>query len=436
MSPEESSLLLAALGRAIRLSGFWRARTAELGIRSADLVPGFPFDELPLVSKADLLADQAAEPPFGSLLAVEAEAIRRIHRTSGTSATPLFIAMTERDIADTYVSTERAFRLAGMGPGDRVVHCLNFNMWSGGVTDYIPIERTNATAIPFGVGNTALLLRMIRVLRINAISSTPSYMFALRDRCRAELKMDPRDLGLRRGYFGGEGLLQVPGVRETIENDFAMVAVDANYGMSEIQSLIGGEGPERDGLVNHTYGLLLTELIDRKGKPLPIEPGVQGELVFSTLRREAQPLFRYRSNDLAEIVWAETGEDGLRRMRFHVRGRSDQMLVFKGVNFFPQSLMSVVAEFPDELSSAYRVVRPPAGPADYIDVVMETSVAATARGRLAQTIERRISALLQVRTRVHLVATATLPQDVNKSRYIVESLADVPGAALGTPVEA
>jgi phenylacetate-CoA ligase len=158
--------------------------------------------------------------------------------------------------------------------------------------------------------------------------------------------------------------------------------------------------------------------------------------VVSTLRREAQPLFRYRSNDLAEIVWAETGEDGLKRMRFHVRGRSDQMLVFKGVNFFPQSLMSVVAEFPDELASAYRVVRPPAGPADHIDVVMETSVAAPARARLAAAIERRISALLQVRTRVHLVAAGTLPQDVNKSRYMVEKLADVPGADLGTPVEA
>jgi phenylacetate-CoA ligase len=123
-------------------------------------------------------------------------------------------------------------------------------------------------------------------------------------------------------------------------------------------------------------------------------------------------------------------------MRFHVRGRSDQMLVFKGVNFFPQSLMSVVAEFPEELGSAYRVVRPPAGPADYIDVVMETSVAAPARTRLAAAIERRISSLLQVRTRVHLVAAGSLPQDLNKSRYLVESLADVPGAHLGTPVEA
>lgn len=234
MSPEEASLLYQAMTRAFQQSAFWRDRMAELNIDARHLAHGFPFQELPTVSKADLLADQASHPPFGRLLAVAPESVRRIHRTSGTSATPLFVALTERDIADTYVSAERAFRLAGMRPGDRVVHCFNFNMWSGGVSDYIPIERLQATAIPFGVGNTSLLLRLIMTLQINAISATPSYMFTLRDRCHTEFAMDPRDLGLRRGYFGGEGLLQVPGVRQSIESDFGMVAMDANYGMSEI----------------------------------------------------------------------------------------------------------------------------------------------------------------------------------------------------------
>lgn len=435
MSPEESSLLLGALRRAISQSEFWRARIAPLGIKEHHLVHGFAIDELPLISKADLLADQAAEPPFGRLLAVPADEIRRIHRTSGTTATPLFIAMTDRDIADTYVTAERAYRHAGMGPGDRVVHCYNFNMWSGGISDYIPIERTQATAIPFGVGNTAQLLRLIKVLKVNAISSTPSYMFALRKRCREELEIDPRELGLRRGYFGGEGLLQVPGVRESIEQDFAMDAFDANYGASEIQSVIGGEGPEKDGLVNHTYGILLTELVDSKGKPIPIEAGAVGELVFSTLRREAQPLFRYRTNDLAEILSVETGEDALKRMRLRIRGRSDEMMVFKGVNLFPQSLMSVVAEYSKELSNSYRVVRPSPVPKDYLDVIMETSIDPAGYAALANSIERRISALLQVRTHVHLVAVGTLPQGPNKSRYMVDSLSEVPPAQeLATPL--
>src|SRR5262249_723909 len=159
-----ASLLAGAVERAMRDSAFWRVRMADLGIRTRDLAPGFPFHQLPPISKADLLADQAAHPPFGRLLAVDPDAVRRIHRTSGPPSTRFSSAMTSPDIADTYTASGRASRLAGMGPGDRVVHCLNFNMWSGGVTDYIPIERTHATAIPFGVGNTSLLLRLIKTL--------------------------------------------------------------------------------------------------------------------------------------------------------------------------------------------------------------------------------------------------------------------------------
>ncbi|MGE5537984.1 MAG: phenylacetate--CoA ligase family protein [Gemmatimonas sp.] len=426
MNPEEKSLLFGALSRAMRQSEFWRRRMDTLGVAERDLTHGFPYHELPLVSKEDLLADQAEKPPFGRLLAVPADAVRRIHRTSGTSAVPLFVALTDRDIEDTYVSAVRAFRLAGMGPGDRVVHCLNFNMWSGGITDYMPIERLKATAIPFGVGNTSLLLSLIRRLSVNAISSTPSYMLTLRDRCREELGIDPRELGLRRGYFGGEGLLQVEGVRETIEEAFGMVAMDANYGMSEIQSVIAGEGPERDGLVSHTHGILATEIVDAGGNTIPLVPGAVGELVFSTLRREAQPLFRYRTNDLAEVAATDIGDDGLMRIKFHIRGRTDQMLVVKGVNFFPQSLMSLVAEFP-ELGQNFRVIRPQAGSIDSVDVVLETGLGASEYARLAQVVERRASALFQVRIRAHFVPKGFLPVDANKSRYIVDSISAVPG---------
>jgi phenylacetate-CoA ligase len=427
MKPEENSLLFGALTRAMSESAFWRNRMVQLGIRERDLIQGFPYEQLPLVSKADLLADQAAHPPFGTLLAVLPADIRRVHRTSGTTTTPLFIALTDRDIEDTYASSVRAFRLAGMRPGERVVHCLNFNMWSGGVTDYIPIERLKATAIPFGVGNTSLLLRLVKTLQITAISATPSYMYPLAERCREELGIEPRELGLTRGYFGGEGLLQVPGVRESIEQTFGMVAVDANYGMSEIQSVIAGEGPERDGLISHTHGILLTELIDHKEQPIPVEPGAVGEFVFSTLRRQAQPLFRYRTNDLAEIIATETGEDGLTRMRFRIRGRSDQMLIVKGVNFFPQSLMSVIAEYANEISSTFRVLRPPPGSVSDLIAILETKVDGPARVALTQNFERRASALLQVRIRVHWAPLGFLPREGNKQRYLIDSADEVPG---------
>jgi phenylacetate-CoA ligase len=424
--PEEESELLAALTRAHAKSPFWCERFTALNIKARDFVPGFPFEQLPLLSKSELLADQAEHGPLGRLLAVPHEEIRRIHKTSGTSAQPMFIALTQRDIADTQVSAVRAFKAAGMGSGDRVVHCLNFNMWSGGVSDYLPIEAVGATGVPFGVGNTSLLLDTIRSLHINAISATPSYMYTLRDRCRAELGIDPAELGLKRGYFGGEGLLQVPGVREEIEREFKLTAFDANYGMSEVLSVIAGEDAHRNGLVYHAWGIVYVELVDSEGRPLPIEAGACGELVFSSLRREGQPLFRYRTNDLAEILWGETADDGLLRMRYRIIGRSDEMLVLRGVNFFPQAIQSVIPVFEPAISRFYRVVRPVDGSVAALKVLFETDLSAgIERDNLAEAIVHKIAATFQVRIEIGWLPVGQIPRDANKARYLVRSTDEI-----------
>lgn len=426
INPEEESLILAALRRAFHRSTFWRDRFSGLGITEKDFVPGFAFGDLPILGKREVIADQDEDPPFGRLLSVDRDRIRRIHKTSGTSAKPFFIALTDEDLHDTYVTSERAYRLAGMGPGQTVVHCLSFNMWSGGVTDYIPIEYTGATAIPFGVGNTSLLVHVIRDLGINAISATPSYMYSLRDRCRKELGVDPKDLGLRYGYFGGEGLLQVPGVREEIETTFGMTAFDANYGLSELLSVIAGEGPERNGMVYHGHGALFTEMVDANGRSIPLVKGATGELVFSTLRREAQPLFRYRSNDIAEVLWSDIGEDGLLRMRFRIAGRSDEMLVVKGVNFFPQSLLSVIPEFEPRISREFRVVRPKDGRPEAVRVIMETGVEpGSNRDRMTSAIQYRVAEMLQVKIAIEWTPVGRLPREGNKVRLVVDDPASL-----------
>lgn len=423
MTHEEESLILAALRRSYNQSPYWRKRFTDLGIRGDDFVQGFAFHSLPLLTKKELLEDQAVQPPFGKLLSVPTDKIRRIHKTSGTTATPFFIALTDRDIADTYTASHRAFKMAGMGSSDRVVHCLNFNMWSGGVTDYMAIESVGATGIPFGVGNTPLLLRTIKNLQINAISSTPSYMFTLRDRCRNELHICPKDLGLRRGYFGGEGLLQVPGIREEIQNTFGMIAIDANYGMSEVTSIIAGESSEPDGLVNHSYGILYTELVDSHGNSIPVSKGAQGELVFTTLRREGQPLFRYRTNDMAKILSADIGEDGLLRTRFQIIGRTDEMLVIKGVNFFPQSLLSIVSEFVPHIEPFYSVIQPEAGKVEKLKVALETAhPESSERNELGAAIEHRVAQLLQIGISIIWLKPGSLQREGNKARYLIKEI--------------
>jgi len=421
--PEEESELLAALATAYEKSPYWRSRLIDLNIRDSDFAPGFPFHELPLISKKDLLEDQNLHPPFGRILAVEPTKIRRIHRTSGTISKPLIITLTDRDIADTYAVCRRAFQAAGIGPQDRIVHCLNFNMWSGGVTDYIPLEQVGATCVPFGVGNTLTLIDMIRNLGINAIHSTPSYMFVLRDRCRDALGIDPRELGLTRGYFGGEGVLQVPGVREEIEDAFDMKAFDANYGMSEVLSIVGGEDQDRNGLVHHGHGVVYTELVDANGKSVKIEPGARGELVFSSLRREAQPLFRYRTNDMAEVLSSSVAEDGLPRIRFRIVGRSDDMLVIKGLNFFPHSLLSIFPQFEREVGREFRVVRPKATDTGPIIVALETELAnENEKSELAARIRNKINATFHFTVEIRWFEPGTIPRSDNKARFVVDSV--------------
>ena len=422
---EEESLLLNALSRAYRQSEFWKDRFKSIGIKEADFAAGFPFSQLPLLEKSELIEDQQLHPPFGRLLAVPLDQVRRVHKTSGTSGNPFIIALTDRDVSDTLLAARRALRAAGMGPGDRVVHCLNFNMWSGGVTDYLGIEATGATAIPYGVGNTSLLLKLIPQLQVNAISCTPSYMYALRDRIRDELAIDPKELGLKRGYFGGEGVLQVPGVREEIEAAFGLKAIDANYGMSEVLSIIAGEELGSDGaiipgLTYHAHGILHAELVDGTGASIPLETGASGELVFSLLRREAQPLFRFRTRDLVNILWADQGEDGLLRMRFKVLGRTDEMLVFRGVNFFPQSLVSVLEPFQPAVSRFFEVIRPSDRNFESIRVRLESDLeAGDEREKLAHAISQRVAALHQVKISIEWIPLGSIPRDTNKRRLLV-----------------
>jgi phenylacetate-CoA ligase len=299
-------------------------------------------------------------------------------------------------------------------------------MWSGGVTDYLGLEASGATGVPFGVGNTSSLLQLLRPLKITSISATPSYMLVLARRCREELGVDPSELGLRKGYFGGEGILQVPEVRERIEREFGMLAIDANYGMSEVLSVIGGEDLSRDGLIWHAHGILYPELMDTAGKPISIEAGARGEFVFSTLRREAQPLFRYRTNDLAEILWAERADDGLLRFRFKIIGRTDEMLVVRGVNFFPQSLLSLLPLQGEEVSGFYRVVRPKHADVEAVTVLLESHIENPAHlAALSEAIQDKASRLLQVRIAIKWLAAGTIPRDVSKTRFLIDDESEI-----------
>lgn len=351
----------AELAEAVRYcvgnSSFYRRKYDSIGVDAPVLVAEGKFGWLPFTEKSELLRDQIENPPFGSGVCVGVERIKRVHRTSGSTGRPLYVAMTANDIERMHDAGGRCFWSAGLRPHHTVVHCLNYCMWMGGLSDHLSLERTGATVIPYGVGNSRALIDVIRSLSVNAISCTPSYMFRLEAILRHEMNMDPRDIGLKLGLFGAEPGLQQEATRKMIEETWGLMAVDANYGMADVLSMFGSECEARDGLHFHGQGLLHVELIEpESGKVLPVEKGQVGELVFTNLKREAQPLIRFRSRDVARIVGTDRCSCGRGGFRFRILGRSDDMLHVKGINVFPSAVGNIVARFSDIFTGEYEIV--------------------------------------------------------------------------------
>jgi phenylacetate-CoA ligase len=378
---------------------------------------------LPFTTKADLLADQEEYPPFGSNICVGLDEVRRVHKTSGTTQKPLVILLTEADIEEAVNAGGRAFKAAGLEPNDIVVHCLNYCMWSGGLTDHQCLEATGALVVPFGVGNSSALIEMIISLGVTAIHCTPSYLTKLRDVVTQEFNQNPRDLPLRLGLFGAEPGLQYPGKRMRIEQDWGIRAMNANYGISEALSIIGSECDTREGFHFMGRGSLLVELYDFKlDKSVSLERGAVGELILTNIAKKAQPLIRYRTEDIVEIVDTAPCRCGRRSFRFHVRGRSDDMIVVGGVNVFPSAIEKILSEFSDRLNGEFQIILTALPPhetlllrAEYYPDQKKEKVE-----ELKLALEKVFRNKLSFRPAIDLLHTGCLPRVEGKVRRLVK----------------
>lgn len=314
------------------------------------------FCRLPFMAKDDLLREQACYPPFGRMGTLP-EGGSRVHFTSGTTGKPLYILMSRKDILSTAQAGAQAFRCAGLHPGEIVIHCLNYCLWAGGLTDHLSLEAAGATVIPFGVGNSSLLIRTILDTHADAISCTPSYLSRLELVLANEFALKPADLKLQKAYLGGEGGVQNPVFRAAIEEKWGLQAIDANYGMADVLSIFGSECPARSGLHFHGQGLLHAELIDPSSlKTIPLEDGAEGELVLTHLKREIQPLVRFRTKDVIQVISTKQCCCGRSSFRFVVKGRSDDMLVVSGINIFPTAFAKLLSSIAGPFSGEFEFV--------------------------------------------------------------------------------
>lgn len=196
----EPALLKRQLAYCIQNSDFYREKYTKAGVRLEDAVQLRNFENLPFTDKPEVLKEQELHPPFGRLAVRDVERIRRIHSTSGSTGQPFRIVLTEADVAATVEAGSRTLSCAGLTPGDTVIHCLNYCLWSGGLTDHMSLEATGATVIPFGVGNSRLLIRTILDLQPTAISCTPSYVSRLEVLLKDEFGLEPKRLGLKKCF--------------------------------------------------------------------------------------------------------------------------------------------------------------------------------------------------------------------------------------------
>ena len=377
--------------------------------------------ELPLVDKERLRESQRAHPPFGDYLAAAPESVSRVHRTSGTTGTAMNLALSARDAHETAVVGGRAQAAGGLGPGHRVVHCLNYRLWMGGYTDHATLEATGAAVIPFGVGETQLLVRTIRELGITAISCTPSYPAVL-ERVIAEHfpGLKPRDLGLRLGLFGGEAGVDDPDFRRRLEATWGLQVRNANYGVSDVFCNFAGQSEVDNDLHFMALDVLHPELVEpASGAALPWREGERGELVLTHVSRQCQPLVRFRTGDIVVLTGIGRARCGRTAPRFRVIGRSDDMVVVRGINAFPVQVAAVLNRN-DALSGEYRIVLEGAGPHDVLPVEAEVAEAIGAPPPgLAEQVAAAIKRDIGVSARVTLLPFGALPRSEGKTRRVI-----------------
>ncbi|MGK5639928.1 phenylacetate--CoA ligase PaaK [Streptomyces sp. URMC 126] len=401
--------LRATLRHAYDHVAFYRRAFDEAGVRPEDCRTPADLPRFPFTTKADLRAHY----PYG-MFAVERERIRRVHASSGTTGEPTVVGYTERDLATWADLVARSLRAAGARPGDTVHVAYGYGLFTGGLGAHYGAERLGCTVIPASGGMTARQVRLLRDLRPDVIMVTPSYMLTLLDEFERQ-GVDPRSTALRVGIFGAEPWTDE--MRREIEGRCGVDAVDI-YGLSEVMGPgVAQECVEtKDGphlWEDHFYPEIVDPLT---GEALP--DGEHGELVLTSLTREAMPVVRYRTRDLTRLL---PGTARVFRRMERIAGRSDDLLIVRGVNLFPGQIEAVLLQVPG-VAPHFQLRLTREGRLDRLTVRAEARPGATPeqRAAAADTIARRVKDDVGVSATVEIVPPETLERSVGKIRRVVD----------------
>ncbi|MGE0441188.1 MAG: phenylacetate--CoA ligase PaaK [Gemmatimonadales bacterium] len=388
----------------------YREKFAAAGIHPDELRSLDDLGRFPFTTKEDLRETY----PFG-MFAVPRERVVRVHASSGTTGKPTVVGYTARDIGTWAGLVARSIRAAGGRPGDIVQVTYGYGLFTGGLGAHYGAERLGCTVIPMSGGQTDKQIQMIQDLRPDVIMSTPSYLLVIADECE-RLGIDSRSLSLRVGIHGAEPWTEE--MRREIEERFAMDAVDI-YGLSEVIGPgVANECVEtKDGLVlweDHFY----PEIIDPvTGAVLP--DGERGELVLTSLTKEAMPVIRYRTRDLTALL---PGTARSMRRLARITGRSDDMLIIRGVNVFPSQIEEFILRV-GLYSPHYLLEVRRDGRLDTLAVVVEPrdgSVSRDAAEQGARILAHDVKTFTGVSAEVRVEPPGTVARSQGKARRVLD----------------
>lgn len=400
-------------------SAFYRAKFQQAGFRSADDLGGLDdIAQLPFTEKDELRESQALHPPFGNHIAASPDDLRRVFSTSGTTGTPCYLGLTQHDLDMYATNVARGYSAAGFKPGQRLVVGFNAGPFVAGAV-YYGFDKIGCSVIPVGTGNTERMVTAIQKLGATGVSCTPSYGLYLIDWCR-DKGIDTQSLGLQNMITAGEPGGGDPLIRSTIRDAFGCT-IRESMGIGDISLSVWAEDASEDGMNFMARGFVHVELIDPvSGQTIAWEDGAQGELVYTALQRQAMPLVRFRSRDHVTVNMKPnpTGRTG---PRIRCVGRTDDMLIVRGVNLFPTAVRNVLEGFNGQVSGMFSI-RPKLKAVSQVPplpVTVEVAPGAQADNLgLQKGIEQQLKERLLVTTQVTLVPYNTLPRETYKSKLV------------------
>jgi len=387
----------------------YKAAFDAAGVNPADLAHLAELRHFPFTTKSDLRANY----PFG-MFAVPQDQVRRIHASSGTTGQPTVVGYTERDISTWSDVVARSLRAAGVRPGMKVHVAYGYGLFTGGLGAHYGAERLGCTVIPVSGGQTERQVRLIRDFEPDVILVTPSYMLSLLDEFERQ-GLDPRASSLKVGVFGAEPWTE--DMRREVEERADLHAVDI-YGLSEVMGPgVASECVEtKDGLhvwEDHFY----PEVIDHEtGAVLP--DGEEGELVFTSLTKQALPIVRYRTRDLTRLLPGTARS--MRRIQ-KITGRSDDMIILRGVNVFPTQIEELLLRVPG-LSPHYQLVLSRPHRLDEMTVRVEARLdrAADERGQLSEQLRALVKDNVGISVTCDVVEPETLKRSEGKAQRVLD----------------